>query len=110
MRQYVFLLLSVIFSISASAQISLDEYRSEVLSRSLDVHGAVIESDRAYAESRVERTEILPRHSSVKIKLICGDLALSRVLNKPYMQEVGYVPPIDSLCYAILWLNKIWNR
>ncbi|MBO5893536.1 MAG: TolC family protein [Alistipes sp.] len=63
MRQNVFLLLSVIFSISASAQISLDEYRSEVLSRSLDVHGAVIESDRAYAESRVERTEFLPELS-----------------------------------------------
>ena len=59
MLKYSFLF-SVLFAVSASAQISIDEYRHEGLSRSLEVQSSVVESERAYAESRVERTEFLP--------------------------------------------------
>lgn len=59
MRKYSFLC-AMLFSLSASAQVSIDEYRQEVLSRSLEVHGAMIESERAFAQSQVERTEFFP--------------------------------------------------
>lgn len=63
MRKCSFLC-AVLFSVSASAQISIDEYRQEVLSRSLEIQSAMVESERAYAESRVERTEFLPSLSA----------------------------------------------
>lgn len=44
MLKYSFLF-SVLFAVSASAQISIDEYRHEVLSRSLEVQSSVVESE-----------------------------------------------------------------
>ena len=63
MRKCSFLC-AVLFTVSASAQISIDEYRQEVLSRSLELQGAMVESERAYAESRVERIGFLPSLSA----------------------------------------------
>jgi outer membrane protein TolC len=58
------LLCALLFSLSASAQISIKEYREVVLQRSLDVQSAEAESERTLAQSRVERTNFLPKLSA----------------------------------------------
>lgn len=47
-----------------NAQISLDEYRREVLDRSLELMNARAESDKLLSESKKERTEFLPSLSA----------------------------------------------
>ena len=58
------LFFAVVGSLSASAQISIEEYREEVITRSLMLKDARIESEQAELESRVEYTHFLPKLSA----------------------------------------------
>lgn len=58
------LFFAVVGSLSASAQISIEEYREEVITRSLMLKDARIESEQAELESMVEYTHFLPKLSA----------------------------------------------